>query len=85
MKKQKRYSAEEKFLIPGEAQEHGVAAACKKHGVDPATCYSWKEKYEAEGKLQSGHRRGTGQQFRTARLLKTLLKHWTTLLLTMDI
>lgn len=47
--KQKRYSAEEKFLILREAQEHGVVETCKKHGVDPTTYYSWKERYESEG------------------------------------
>ena len=49
MKKQRRYSAEEKFLILREAQEHGVVETCRKHGVDPTTYYSWKERYEAEG------------------------------------
>lgn len=47
--KQKRYSAEEKFLILREAQEHGVVETCKKHGIDPTTYYSWKERYESEG------------------------------------
>jgi len=45
----KRYSAEEKFLILKEAEEHGVVKTCERHGVDPTTYYVWKEKYEAEG------------------------------------
>jgi putative transposase len=48
-KEKKRYSAEEKFLILREASEAGVVKTCKKHGVDPTTYYSWKEKYESEG------------------------------------
>ncbi len=49
MSKQIRYSAEEKFLILKEAEEHGVVKTCSKHGIDPTTYYFWKERYESEG------------------------------------
>ena len=36
-------------------QEKGVTATIEKHGICPASCYSWKKKYEARGEEWGRH------------------------------
>lgn len=45
----KRKSSKEKLQIIKEAEIEGVIVTCRKHNIDPATYYNWKEKYEEEG------------------------------------
>lgn len=44
-----RKTKEEKLLILKEASEKGVASTLEKHGLYPATYYTWKKKYESMG------------------------------------
>lgn len=45
----KRKSSREKLQIIKEAEIEGVIVTCRKHNIDPATYYCWKEKYEDGG------------------------------------
>ncbi|KKM89304.1 hypothetical protein LCGC14_1250000 [marine sediment metagenome] len=40
------FTKEEKLHLLKEASEHGVTATLEKHGIYPATFYSWKKKYD---------------------------------------
>jgi putative transposase len=56
MKKvQKRFSKAEKLKIIKEASEQGVQVTLDKHGVYPATYYSWKRKFEEMGEAGFSH------------------------------
>jgi len=55
MTNKRTFSKEEKLQILREAQEKGVKTTLEKHGVYPATYYSWKGKYEAMGELGFRH------------------------------
>lgn len=50
------FSKEEKLQIIKDASEIGVTAACEKHGVFPASYYSWKKKFYEMG--VEGFKRG---------------------------
>jgi putative transposase len=43
------FTKEEKLRIIKEATEQGVTPTLEKHGVYPASYYSWKQKYEQMG------------------------------------
>ncbi len=57
MKAQKRrkYSKEEKLAILKEASTQGVLTTLEKHGIYPATYYSWKKKFEQMGEQGFDH------------------------------
>jgi len=55
MNTKRTFSKEEKLQILREAQEKGVKTTLSKHGVYPATYYSWKNKYEEMGELGFRH------------------------------
>lgn len=48
-KEKKRFSNEQKQAIIKEAGINGVRDTLEKHGIYPATYYSWKRKYEQMG------------------------------------
>lgn len=61
MGREKRtFSKEEKMSILNEAKEKGVNVTLEKHGLYPATFYSWKTKYEQMG--EDGFKHGMTRQ-----------------------
>lgn len=52
----RRFTKEEKLKVLKEASEKGVKVTLAKHGVYPATYYSWKKKFESMG--EDGFRHG---------------------------
>lgn len=50
------FSKEQKLAILKEASEQGVSTVLAKHGIYPATYYSWKKKFEQMG--EDGFRHG---------------------------
>jgi transposase-like protein len=48
-KKKRTFSKEEKLSIFKEASEQGLKVTLDKHGLFPATFYSWKKKFEQMG------------------------------------
>src|SRR5690554_7385689 len=54
--KKRTFSKEEKIKILEEAKKNGVQPTLDKHGVYPATYYSWKKKFESMG--EAGFRHG---------------------------
>lgn len=55
MTNKRTFSKEEKLQILKEAEEKGVKSTLEKHGIYPATYYSWKNKYEEMGELGFRH------------------------------
>ncbi len=53
--KKRRFSKEEKLAIIKEASVHGVKSTLEKHGIYPASFYSWKKKFEAMGEEGFNH------------------------------
>jgi len=53
------------LAIIKEAEEQGVQATLRKHGVYPASYYTWKKKYEQSGEagLDSQARQRKDQQY----------------------
>ena len=47
--KKRTFSKEEKLQIIKEATIHGVQVTLDKHGVYPASYYTWKKKFEEMG------------------------------------
>jgi putative transposase len=45
----RKFNKEEKLRIIKEASEHGVTTTLEKHGIYPATFYTWKKKLETMG------------------------------------
>lgn len=45
----RKFSNEDKLQVIKDASEMGVKAACEKHGVFPASYYSWKKKLQEMG------------------------------------
>jgi len=45
----RKYSKPDKLKILKEAGLHGVTQTLEKHGIYPATFYSWKKKFEQMG------------------------------------
>ena len=56
MSKRRTFSKETKLSILQEAKQNGVNVTLSKHGLYPATYYSWKKKFEQMG--ESGFRHG---------------------------
>jgi len=54
--KKRKFSKEDKLQIIKEASEQGVKNTLEKHGIYPATFYSWKKKFETMG--EAGFRHG---------------------------
>jgi putative transposase len=54
--KKRKFSKEDKLQIIKEASEQGVNNTLEKHGIYPATFYSWKKKFETMG--EAGFRHG---------------------------
>ena len=54
--KKRTFTKEEKLQIIKEAGEQGVTITLEKHGIYPATFYSWKKKFETMG--EEGFRHG---------------------------
>lgn len=52
----RKFSKDQKLAILKEAQAEGVNITIEKHGIYPATFYSWKKKYESMG--EAGFRHG---------------------------
>lgn len=52
----RKFSKEAKLQIIKEASEQGVTATLEKHGIYPATFYSWRKKFETMG--EEGFRHG---------------------------
>ena len=55
--KKRTFSKEEKLQIIKEATIHGVQVTLDKHGVYPASYYTWKKKFEEMG--EEGFQHGT--------------------------
>ena len=53
---QRTFSKQDKLRILKEVKEHGVKITLDKHGLYPATYYSWKRKYKEMG--EAGYRHG---------------------------
>ncbi|GAB1415115.1 hypothetical protein MASR2M117_05420 [Paludibacter sp.] len=51
----RKFSKDEKLSIIKEAGEQGVNAMLEKHGIYPATYYSWKNKFESMGEEGLNH------------------------------
>ena len=49
MMMKRTFTKEEKLRIIKEASEQGVTPTLERHGVYPASYYSWKQKYEQMG------------------------------------
>ncbi len=47
--KRRTFTKEEKLAVLKEASEQGVTKTLEKHGIYPATYYSWKEKLSSMG------------------------------------
>ena len=54
--KKRTFTKKQKLAILKEASEQGVSATIEKHGLYPATYYSWKKKLETMG--EAGFRHG---------------------------
>src|SRR5690554_4184721 len=55
------FSKEEKLAIIKEASINGVNSTLEKHGIYPASYYSWKKKYDTMG--EEGFSHGMTPQF----------------------
>ena len=49
------FTKEEKLRILKEVEQEGVKATLEKHGIYPATYYSWKKKFEQMGEAGFQH------------------------------
>lgn len=47
--KKRSWSKEEKLQILNEVKDAGLEVTLRKHGIFPATYYSWRKKYEISG------------------------------------
>jgi len=64
----RKFSKEEKLNILKEASEQGVKNTLDKHGLYPATYYSWKKKFEQMG--EAGFRHGMTEYLKEIRRLE---------------
>jgi len=63
------FTKEQKLEILKEARAHGVTATLEKHGIYPATYYSWRKKFDTMG--EAGFRHGmTPAQLKEIRRLE---------------
>jgi len=49
MSTKRRWTTEEKLAILKEAEELGVTATIRKHGIYSKTFYQWKDRYQHQG------------------------------------
>ena len=49
MAKKRTWTEEQKASLLKEADANGLAETLRKHGIFPATYYSWKKKFDAQG------------------------------------
>ena len=49
MAKKRKWSKEEKLKIIKEVETNGLQETLRKHGIYPATYYSWRKKYQQSG------------------------------------
>ena len=55
MKTKRKFTKEEKLQVLKEVEQNGVKATLEKHGIYPATYYSWKGKYDQMGEMGFRH------------------------------
>lgn len=55
MKGKRTFTKQEKLAILKEAGEQGVKVTLAKHGIYPATYYSWRKKFKAMGEIGLEH------------------------------
>jgi len=55
MKQKRTFTKEEKLAILKEAGEQGVKVTLDKHGIYPATYYSWRNKFKEMGDVGLDH------------------------------
>ena len=55
MTEKRTFTKEEKLLILKEVEQEGVKSTLEKHGIYPATYYSWKKKSEQMGEAGFQH------------------------------
>jgi putative transposase len=55
MMKKRNFSKEEKLAIINEASINGVKPTLEKHGIYPASYFSWKKKFESMGEEGFNH------------------------------
>jgi len=55
MKTKRKFTKEEKLQVLKEVEQNGVKETLEKHGIYPATYYSWKNKYEQMGEMGFRH------------------------------
>lgn len=61
-KKHKHFTPEQRLEVLRLSEElRSVSDACKQSGMDRASFYKWKSRFEAEGKSALSNRRGTGR------------------------
>ena len=56
MSMKRTFTKDQKLQLLKEASEKGVTVTLEKHGIYPATYYSWKKKFEQMG--EAGFRHG---------------------------
>jgi putative transposase len=56
MTEKRKFTEDEKLRLLKEVEQNGVKNTLEKHGIYPATYYSWKKKFEEMG--ESGFRHG---------------------------
>ena len=56
MTEKRKFTKEEKLQLLKEVEQSGVKSTLEKHGIYPATYYSWKKKFEQMG--EDGFRHG---------------------------
>ncbi len=69
MMMKRTFTKEEKLQIIKEASEQGVTPTLERHGVYPASYYSWKKKYEQMGE-EGFHHGMTPQHLKRIRELE---------------
>ncbi|MFV0248998.1 MAG: transposase [Tenacibaculum sp.] len=70
MKTKRTFSTEEKLSILREASENGVKPTLDKHGIYPATYYSWRKKFNKMGEERLSHEMTTAHLKRIRELEK---------------
>lgn len=55
MKQKRTFKKSEKLAILKEASEQGVKITIEKHGIYPATYYSWRKKFKEMGEIGLAH------------------------------